>query len=270
MRMADETKIAWCDSTFNPWISCTKVSPACDNCYASMSTPVRAMKIEWGPGKPRHRTSETTWKQPLLWERQHEKFFAEHGRRRRVFCASLADVFDNEVDPQWLADLMELVLKTPRLNWLLLTKRIGNAQRLIAEAGDLIDYGEGWQSLWGQGDWPNNVWVGATICNREEFDRDVDKLRAIPAAVRFLSIEPLLEDLGDINLTDIDWVIVGGESGPRCRPSDPDWFRSLAQQCKASGSAYFMKQMGGVRDKRGNLDDLPDDLRIREFPAVPR
>src|SRR5262245_48892390 len=107
--MGENTNIAWADHTFNPWIGCTKVSVgdrgACVNCYAEVATPVRAMHIAWGPGKPRHRTSPATWALPLKWERGAEAFRAEHGRRQRVFCASLADVFDNEVDPQWRADL---------------------------------------------------------------------------------------------------------------------------------------------------------------------
>ena len=129
--MAETTAIEWCDSTMNPVIGCTKVGPPCLNCYAAVSTPARAMKIELGPGKPRHRTSAATWKQPLIWERKHEKFFSQNGRRRRVFCASLADVFDNEWDPQWRADLFDLIKHTPHLLWMLLTKRIGNAKAML-------------------------------------------------------------------------------------------------------------------------------------------
>jgi protein gp37 len=271
--MADTTRIEWCDSTFNPWIGCTRISPACDACYAAVSTPARTLRIEWGASKLRHRTSETAWKEPLRWERQHEKFFAQHRRRRRVFCASLADVFDNEVDPQWRADLMELILATKHLDWLLLTKRIGNVQGMIAEAGDLIDYGEGWQSLWGQGDWPEHVMLGSTIADQGELRRDLWKLFAVPARRKFISYEPalgLLDAIEVMQYWDVDLLIAGGESGRDARPAPIEWFRSIRDQCRHLNTAFFMKQLGGVRDKRGNIEDLPEDLRIREFPEVSR
>ncbi|AJG18781.1 phage Gp37/Gp68 family protein [Cupriavidus basilensis] len=190
--MSESTKIEWTDATFNPWIGCTKVSPACDHCYAEVSTPARTLRVAWGAKENRHRTSPDNWKLPRRWNAQHAEFFAANGRRRRVFCASLADVFDNAVDPAWRADLFKLIEATPNLDWLLLTKRIGNVAAMVPEATDLIDYGEGWQSIWGQGEWPVNVWLGATICNQEEADRDIPKLLAVPACVRFLSMEPLL------------------------------------------------------------------------------
>ncbi|GAB7542982.1 hypothetical protein CS8_026520 [Cupriavidus sp. 8B] len=121
--MSESTKIEWTDATFNPWIGCTKVSPACDHCYAEVSTPARALRVTWGAKEDRHRTSAA----PLRWNAQHAEFFATHGRRRRVFCASLADVFDNAVDPAWRVDLLQLIADTPNLDWLL-TKRIGNAR----------------------------------------------------------------------------------------------------------------------------------------------
>lgn len=135
--MSETTNIEWCDSTFNPWIGCTRVSPACDDCYAARSTPARTLGITWGPKEARRRTSPMSWSQPKKWERQHEAFFAVHGRRRRVFCASLADVFDNEVDLAWRVDLFQLIADTPNLDWLLLTKRIGNAARMIDETSSL-------------------------------------------------------------------------------------------------------------------------------------
>lgn len=265
--MADTTRIEWCDSTFNPWIGCTKVSPACDSCYASVSTPVRAMNIEWGAGKPRHRTSLSTWRQPLLWERQHEQFFKEHGRRRRVFCASLADVFDNDVYQHWRADLFRLIEQCTNLDWLLLTKRIGNAHEMLDQAMHDIHH-----PRWDAEDWPQ-VWLGATIANQAEADRDIPKLLATPARVRFLSCEPLLgpinlaaflwECCGNVEYCDygcygsraeccgtansrdlIDWVIAGGESGGKARPSHPDWFRSLRDQCAAADVAFQFKQWG--------------------------
>lgn len=182
--MAETTAIEWCDSTLNPWIGCTRVSPACDDCYAARSTPARTMGITWGAGEPRRRTGASTWAQPMAWQRSAAAFQAQHGRRRRVFCASLADVFDDEVPPIWRADLFALIKATPDLDWLLLTKRIGNAWKMMADA-----CGVSQASL----TLPlHNVWLGATVVNQEEVDRDVPKLLRVPAAVRFLSVEPML------------------------------------------------------------------------------
>ena len=218
------------------------------------------MKIGWGPGQPRHRTAVSTWKQPLAWNKAHDSFFAEHGRRQRVFCASLADVFDNEVDREWRDDLSTLIASTPHLDWLLLTKRIGNAGEML---GEMFLDGP-----------PDNIWIGATIVNQDEAARDIPKLLAVPARVRFLSMEPLL---GPVDLARVrarisasrsgitkavcypggepwvDWVIVGGESGPNARPMHPDWARSLRDQCQATGVPLLFKQHGewiGVSDLR--------------------
>lgn len=315
--MADQSAIEWCDSTFNPWIGCTKVSPACDHCYAETLMDTRMGRAEWGAGKPRVRTSAANWRKPTQWNRADgvklrawEGFKAQypglsdaeleaHGfvkpQRRRVFCASLADVFDNEVDPQWRRDLFNLIARCPNLDFLLLTKRIGNVIGMVSEiadtpraasaAGDLLAH------HWRNGNPPANVWLGATICNQDEADRDIPKLLAIPAAVRFVSIEPML---GPIQLDDLDgggvdeetiprdqwsavddddsppalginalrgeqwqrfgdwsescnrldWVIAGGESGPHARPSHPDWFRSLRDQCAAAAVPFMFKQWG--------------------------
>lgn len=215
--MADMTSIEWCDSTFNPWIGCTKVSTSktcgggCDGCYAEHSTPARVLRsrgIEtWGPGAPRHRTSPSTWSKPLLWEREHAAFFAEHGRRRRVFCASLADVFDNEVDPAWRADLFWLIHQTPNLDWLLLTKRIGNAAAMMHEAAVTIDPTGEWPLPW------PNVWLGATVVNQAEADRDIPKLLEVPARVRFLSIEPMLGPVKLYGRDDGGTLWIGGQRG---------------------------------------------------------
>ncbi|QOR55236.1 MAG: hypothetical protein SHS37scaffold220_5 [Phage 67_12] len=250
--MSDETKIEWADSTFNPWEGCTKVGPGCDHCYAENRNARFAggQAINWGPGAPRRRTTSANWRKPLQWEREAAAFQAEHGRRRRVFCASLADVFDNEVDLAWREELFALINATPSLDWLLLTKRIGNVPMMAS----LIP---GWL--------PKNVWLGATIVNQAEADRDIPKLLAVPAAVRFLSMEPLLGpvDLGvPLNVsqyeeggawsprnlrshdTGLHWVIAGGESGPGARPSHPDWYRALRDQCAAAGVPYLFKQHG--------------------------
>lgn len=250
--MSANSKIEWTDHTFNPWIGCTKVSPACDHCYAEVSTPSRTLGVAWGPKAERRRTSPGNWALPRRWNAQAEAFQAQHARRQRVFCASLADVFDNEVPTEWRRELFGLIDATPNLDWLLLTKRIGNAQAMAMAAN--------WPFPW-----PRNVWLGATICNQEEADRDIPKLLAAPARVRFLSMEPLLgpvdlhrvrEGTGltfdalsnkeGINLQGqrVDWVIVGGESGPHARPMHPDWARSLRDQCQAAGVPFHFKQWG--------------------------
>lgn len=268
--MAENSKIEWTDHTFNPWTGCTKVSPGCDGCYAeAWSKRAGDNAGKWGPGAPRRRTNAFNWRKPIKWEKNAAEFFAKHGRRQRVFCASLADVFDNEVPSQWRYDLFNLILSTPSLDWLLLTKRIGNAARMIEEVLPESmkalppDHPLAWP-------WPN-VWIGATITGQAEADRDVPKLLAVPAHVRFLSMEPLL---GPVDLTSIrqqidgdsytesnvlvhkstldrgasrpavDWVIVGGESGPGARPMHPDWARSLRDQCTAAGVPFLFKQHG--------------------------
>lgn len=262
--MADTTNIEWCDSTFNPWIGCTRISTACDDCYAARSTPARTLGVAWGSGQPRRRTSDSTWGQPVAWQRQAPAFYAVHGRRRRVFCASLADWLDNEVPIDWLVDLLQVVHDTPALDWLLLTKRIGNWERRISEAlhhvgqrrGCLVDPLFHMLTRWLRGTPPLNVWIGATVVIQPEFDRDMPKLDATPAAVRFLSIEPMLGAIvdrdgwlwGTGSRNGIDWVICGGESGSKARPMHPDWARSLRDQCAAAGVPFMFKQWGAWRE----------------------
>ncbi|AJG19020.1 phage Gp37/Gp68 family protein [Cupriavidus basilensis] len=271
--MSETTKIEWTDATFNPWIGCTKVSPACDHCYAEVSTPARALGVTWGAKEDRHRTSAANWKLPHRWNAQHDAFFATHGRRRRVFCASLADVFDNAVSAQWRFDLLRLIVETPNLDWLLLTKRIGNAAEMLEQAMRALTVGrEGWRD-----NYLPNVWLGATICNQEEADRDIPKLLAVPASVRFLSMEPLL---GPVDLRmwmraawrgplPIGWVIVGGESGAGARPMHPDWARSLRDQCAAAGVAFLFKQWGEWLGpgQDGSHDHDPIELNASDSPA---
>lgn len=256
--MAENSSIEWCDHTFNPWIGCTKVSPGCDHCYAERDFDKRRHVVMWGAGQQRHRTGADNWDKPMRWARAAADFQARHGRRQRVFCSSLADVFDNEVPLGWREDLFALINATPELDWLLLTKRIGNVAGMVS----IIP---GWM--------PANVWLGATVVNQAEADRDIPKLLAVPARVRFLSIEPMLGpvDLGlrcenwsdDIVMDPetgayecckacdhtgmgnaIDWVICGGESGPQARPMHPDWARSLRDQCLDVGVPFMFKQWG--------------------------
>lgn len=295
--MAENSSIEWTDHTWNPWIGCTKVSPGCDNCYAATQDKFR----KWTPngwGGERRRTSEANWRKPLQWQAKAAEFMAQHGRRQRVFCASLADWLDNAVPIEWLVALLDVVRKTPDLDWLLLSKRIGIATPRLREAlkrsaatdPDLAY----WIGCWFDGFPPANVWIGATITSQSEADRDIPKLLAVPARVRFLSMEPLLgpvdlawvddgaahrevprEEWGSADDDDcppglwwnvlsgrrtimhggatgewsrrdasVDWVIVGGESGPGARPMHPDWARSLRDQCRAAGVPFLFKQWG--------------------------
>ena len=293
--MSETTKIEWCDSTFNPWEGCTKVGPGCDHCYAEARNH-RFGGGNWGPGAPRRRTSADNWQNPIRWNRAHEKFYAEHGRRRRVFCASLADWLDNEVPIEWLVDLLDLIRQTPNLDWLLLTKRIGNwLCRLELAAfhlrhdisrNDRRQATLEWIQEWLDGEAPANVWLGSTVVNQIEADRDIPKLLATPAVVRFLSMEPLLgavdlrkwigsapvfpgasthlspdgyerQDIGGGILDGIDWIIAGGESGHKARPMEPDWVRSLRDQCAATDTPFLFKQWGEwgpnwLNDNHGN------------------
>lgn len=260
--MAENSNIEWTHHTFNPWEGCQNVGPGCDHCYAEARDQRFTGGTHWGPGAPRRRTSPQNWSQPLKWDRAAQR----DGTRARVFCASLADVFDNAVDPAWRDDLWRLIAMTPHLDWMLLTKRPGNIAKMLPPS-----WGNGW----------HNVWLGCTVVNQEEADRDIPKLLEVPAAVRFLSIEPLLgpidvtldgavclpcPNVGDGLSMDpdtgayeccsrcdytgigdewgIDLVIVGGESGPGARPMHPDWPRQIRDQCVAAGVAFFFKQWG--------------------------
>lgn len=261
--MAEESSIEWTDATFNPWEGCQKVGPGCDNCYAENRNARFAggEAINWGPGAPRRRTSASNWQKPIAWNAQHEVFLAEHGRRRRVFCASLADWLDNEAPAEWRLDLLRVVFLTKNLDWLLLSKRIGNLVKMLNEARRLVDFERErnfwlWLKAWENGEEaPSNVWIGATIVNQAEADRDIPKLLAVPAVKRFLSMEPLLGQVtvfdldGPIDVpfgekSPIDWIIVGGESGPNARPMHPDWAQSLQQQCAAARVPFLYKQWG--------------------------
>lgn len=248
--MGENSAIEWCDHTFNPWIGCTKVSPGCDVCYAERLAVTR-LGVSWGPHGERRRTAPGTWALPLRWNRQAER----EGRRFRVFCASLADVFDNQVPEEWRTDLWRLIEATPHLDWLLLTKRPQNIRPMMIAARRAILGAEVAEEhvLW---PWPN-VWLGTTVENQEEAARRIPHLLRAPAAVRFLSCEPLL---GPVDLAPwwkesppgstywhpngLHWVITGGESGPGARPMHPDWARSLRDQCAAAGVPFFFKQWG--------------------------
>lgn len=282
--MAENTKIEWCDHTFNPWIGCTKISPGCAHCYAE-KLDVRFGGGHWGTGAPRKRTSAANWKQPLRWN--EAAAVAAHGRDRlgepqkhrpRVFCASLADWLDDELTIMWLAELLELIHSTPNLDWLLLTKRPENWRARIDLAERFKNFRHSFINSWCRGVVPHNVWVGATIEKPNE--KRINDLLAIPARMHFVSCEPLLADL-DLkpwfretnplyrmapDCPAIDWVIAGCESGPKRRSVETRAFRSLRDQCRAAGVPFFLKQM----EVDGKLVKMPalDGVVHNELPEI--
>jgi protein gp37 len=311
--MGTNSAIEWTTHTFNPWEGCTKVSAGCKNCYAKNRNARfgGGTAPNWGPGAPRRRTSLANWLAPLRWNRLASPVSNTDGltpcdpySRPRVFCASLADWLDDEVPFEWLADLLDMIRRTPNLNWLLLTKRPQNWRPRLSKwrnsqldmmscpklPRDLYD----WVNNWLQGTTPSNVWVGTSVENQEMADERIPILLSIPAVVRFLSCEPLL---GFVDLTlpstvmpggynslkpyrpvgctipeqpRIHWVICGGESGPDARPMHPDWARSLRDQCAAAGVPFFYKQTG----EWGSGFDLVEDTRgvkgLKYFPDLDR
>lgn len=303
--MGEITGIAWCDHTFNPWWGCVEAGPGCDNCYAR-AWAKRTGRAKWGKDEPRVPASEKSWRDLEKWNRAAER----DGVRRGVFVASMSDVLENRRDLDPMRErLWDLI---PRLHWLdllLLTKRPEMFARLTPES-------------WRHGAWPRNAWAGTTVENQDRANAQVPALlRAASAApIRFLSVEPLLgpvdlsrwmkrhavNDVGDCaswceacrnrrgsgipTNASLDWLIAGGESGPKARPCDVAWVRSIVEQCKAAGVACFVKQLGSrpsysgtdgpragfprlgelrLRDpKGGDPAEWSDDLRVREFPRV--
>ena len=224
--MGKNSKIEWTHHTFNPWWGCTRVSEACKHCYAE-SWAKRVGKKIWGPKAPRRFFGDAHWSEPLKWNREAVK----NEERARVFCASMADVFEarSELDP-WREKLWTLIEETPGLDWLLLTKR---PEQIMTIAP--------WSS-----EWPKNVWIGTTVEDQESAVKRLPHLARVPAVVRFISAEPLLSELRIENWlgSSIDWVITGGESGPHARPSSPSWFRSLMIQCMQADVPFHFKQWG--------------------------
>lgn len=339
--MVQNSKIEWTHHTFNPWRGCTKVSDGCTNCYAEKMSGRNPKTLGvWGKYGTRVVASESMWKQPLKWDRAA----VEAGERHRVFCASLADVFEGydtmpdasleAVKEARFRLLSHIFRRTPSLDWLLLTKRPENFRQVLldtvngqwADPADVTDKVHAWLD----GNYPPNVWIGTSVENQEKADKRIPELLKIPAKVRFLSMEPLL---GPVDLSrwlrrtltteernsiydatggmepyqlacqkaegdnEIQWVIVGGESGAKARPFEISWARSIIDQCKAAGVPVFVKQLGKVpygtpedwvhinqvplmglgsgsdsvplnfeHAKGGNIDEWPEDLRVREFP----
>jgi protein gp37 len=280
-----ETTIEWADFTFNPWMGCVKVSAECANCYAERDFDHRYQKVKWGglaSGGTRKITSDENWKKPRKWNATA----GLTGVRPRVFCASLADVFEDWQGPilnskgeqvflngehempatmdDVRARLFRLIDATPNLDWLLLTKRPENILKMwpahfpggyIAEAGIMNQEGP-----------RSNVWLGTSVGNQESASKRIPELLKCRelSPVLFLSCEPLLgpvrlnfTDMGDVD--DVDWVIAGGESGPNARPSHPDWFRSLRDQCESAGVSFLFKQWGEWAPLRGDGEWRADD-----------
>jgi protein gp37 len=271
--MGDQSSIEWTDATVNFWRGCDKVSPGCAHCYMF-------------DGQRRYgrdpsvvvRASRPVFNAPLSpkWRRRARAIAEAEGRRMRVFTCSWSDFFHEDADP-WRDDAWDIIRSCPEYDWQVLTKR----PELVADRLP-ADWGEGWP----------HVWLGVSIENRR-FVHRADLLRETPAAVRFISAEPLLgplvydcevpehdewgrvrewvptwsDDHADrpLDLHDISWLIVGGESGPRHRRFDLQWARDLRDACADSGTAYFLKQLGGAWPG-DRLEDLPPDLRIRSFP----
>ena len=224
--MAEYSRIEWTHHTFNPWIGCQHVSSGCENCYAEKLAKWRGWAA-WGPGEERVLTGEANWRLPLRWNRQAE----EAGERRRVFCASLADVFDAHAPQGARERLWELIRATPSLDWLLLTKLPHNIRRMLP-----ADWGDGYP----------NVWLGVTAETQFDYSRRWPVLARIPAVVRFVSYEPALGPLLTLGPQKLapDWIIAGGESGSRARPCEPRWFEALLNICTGRSIPFFFKQWG--------------------------
>lgn len=235
--MARDSRIEWTHHTFNPWWGCTKVSPGCKHCYAQTFAKRIGQDI-WGKDASRRFFSDAHWREPLKWNTEA----SQAGERKRVFCASMADVFENRADlVQARERLWQLIEDTPALDWLILTKRPERVLKTVP---------------WGK-KWPSNVWAGITVENQKWAQKRIPMLLEFPAAVRFLSCEPLL---GPLQLDPwlrngarIDWIIAGGESGHKARPMNPEWARDLRNQCLSASVPFHFKQWGHWR---------PDDATI--------
>lgn len=317
--MAEDTKIQWCDATWNPWRGCTKVSAGCAHCYADTLSKRNPLTLGvWGPNGTRVVAAEAMWREPVKWNRLAGEGKLPDGspnpdgHRPRVFCASLADVFEDwtgtlsrtdgspadhsgpwqlignpAYDPLTLYAardrLGRLIRDTPNLDWLLVTKRPENVARMMADhmfGVNPPDYDT--PAV------PPNVWLGTSVENQAAADERIPHLLRTPAAVRFLSMEPLLGrvDLGD-NLfprlsqmrglfngacdgwsVGVDWVIVGGESGAGARPCNVEWVRDIVRQCRAAGVAAFVKQLG-AKPYDSTLGEKVPGATVAHKPSEP-
>lgn len=266
--MGENSKIAWTTHTFNPWYGCTEVGPGCLSCYAKTwdaRFSSDGVAPHWGPGAPRKRTAPANWAKVRKWNAD-----ATIGDRPWIFCASLADVFDNEAPVGARADLFNLVHACPMLRWQFVTKRIGNAARMLPHA-------KAWRNGY------RHVGIVATVVTQDECDRDLPKLLALKSdfgvAWVGLSIEPQLEYVMPASSDGLDWIITGGESAQRGasppRAYDPNWARALTLFGRERGVSIFVKQMGSnpvglrLKDRAGaNPIEWPINLDVQEMPLV--
>jgi len=239
--MAQLSSIEWTDATWNPVTGCSKISPGCKHCYAE-----RMAKRLQSMGQPRYREGfkltlqPDVVEQPLAWKKP-----------RLVFVNSMSDLFHDEVPLWYLEKVFEVMAAASWHVFQVLTKR---SERLAELANRLV--------------WPSNVWMGVSV-ESEDYTYRIDDLSGIPAAVKFLSVEPLLGPIERLSLRNIDWVIVGGESGPHARPIDPNWVRSIRNDCVTEGVPFFFKQWGGTRKSTTGrvLDGRTWDELPRPIPA---
>ena len=238
--MAALTLIAWTKLTWNPWRGCTKVSPGCKNCY------MFAAQKRYGRD-PSVVVRTKTWGDPIRWQKEA----AAEKRTDLVFTCRWSDWFHEDAD-EWRDEAWQVVKACPNLHFQILTKRPERIASCLP-----ADWGDGYP----------NAWLGVSVEDRKYGLPRIDYLRDIPAAVRFLSVEPLLEDLGRVDLRGIDWMIVGGESGPGYRPMDYAWAKSLRDQCREHKVAFFFKQSAAPRTEQGI--ELEGQV-VREYPTPRR
>ncbi len=236
--MAGPSHIEWTDMTWNPVTGCTKISQGCKNCYAErMSKRLRAMGVERYSDGFRVRLHPDLLDQPTRWRGS-----------RRVFVNSMSDLFHKNVPVEFISRVFDSISNSPAHVFQILTKRTGRLKQIADKL-----------------DWPPNLWMGASVENERTTAR-IEQLRNVPAAIRFLSIEPLLGPLKEMDLDGIDWVIVGGESGPKARPMEPEWVESIRIQCQRAEVAFFFKQWGGVRKKKAGRQ--LNGRTYDEFPSA--
>ncbi|GAA0478668.1 hypothetical protein Aca07nite_74690 [Actinoplanes capillaceus] len=243
--MADRSGIEWTEVTWNPTTGCDRISPGCDNCYAlALSRRLKAM------GSAKYQTDgDPRTSGPGFGVALHEDALNIPRRWRDprvVFVNSMSDLFHARVPVTYVQQVFAVMRETPRHTYQVLTKRASRLARLAPVL-----------------DWPPNVWMGVSVETADQLGR-IDDLRRVPAAVRFVSAEPLLGPLANMNLSEIDWLIAGGESGPNSRPVQPAWVRELRDQCEAAGTAFFFKQWGGRTSKSGGRE-----LDGREHSSMP-
>ncbi len=236
--MSEQTSIEWADYTWNPVTGCHKISPGCKNCYAARLAPrLKAM------GNPRYAKGfEVTLHHDLV------TLPTKWVKPRRIFVNSMSDLFHDEVPLSFVQAVFSTIVTAEHHTFQLLTKR---PERALEMADQLP--------------WPANLWMGVSVESPDYLHR-VDTLRRIPAQTRFLSLEPLIEAIPHIDLGNIDWVIAGGESGPRARKIKEDWVRSIRDQCDDAGVRFFFKQWGGTNKKRSGR--MLDDRTWDDFPPV--